>query len=317
MDKEGIKGTSVLSKAVALASVNAGDDMFGAYKATKQSRTETADKATRAKNYIADGGSEDEFVQLEKARKTMGKLSDFDKEAELDKLDERLKNGEIDYDEYYNKQGEIKYNANISYVGLATSLAQANAPERAYRLYDIKDRNIQKGINLAAMGYSARDYREMAKAVDSSGNGYLSKQEVIDYVANSDVKDKATLFDALYPYDIKYNPFGRATNYSVAQAGLAGKQSGATQIGGATNDFKVSSSGKSSGSSYGGYGGYRHGYSHRYGGGGGSSKKAALPKINAKSMAAATKKVKSTTVKLEPPSPKDFKVTTKFKEYKI
>lgn len=312
MDKEGIKGTSVLSKAVALASADASDDMFGAYKCTKQSRTETADKMTRARDYIKNGGSDEEFVQLEKARKTMGKLSDFDKDAELEKIDSQLANGEISYEEYYNKQGEIKYNANISRVGLATSLAQANAPQRAYKLYDIKDRNIQKGINLAAMGYSARDYREMAKAVDTSGNGYLSKQEVVDYVANSGVKDKATLFDALYPYDIKYNPFGRATNYSVSQAAEAGNRNGVASIGGSNNDFKISANSGSSGSSYGGYGGYR---SYGYGGGGG--RKAKVPTIDAKSMAAATKKAKGTTVKLEPPTPKTTKVATKFKKYEV
>lgn len=312
MDKEGIKGTSVLSKAVALASADASDDMFGAYKCTKQSRTETADKMTRARDYIKSGGSDEEFVQLEKARKTMGKLSDFDKDAELDKIDSQLANGEISYEEYYNKQGEIKYNANISRVGLATSLAQANAPQRAYKLYDIKDRNIQKGINLAAMGYSARDYREMAKAVDTSGNGYLSKQEVVDYVANSGVKDKATLFDALYPYDIKYNPFGRATNYSVSQAAEAGNRNGVASIGGSNNDFKISANSGSSGSSYGGYGGYRS-----YGYGGGGSRKAKVPTIKAKSMASATNKSKGTTVKLEPPTPKTTKVATKFKKYEV
>ena len=312
MDKEGIKGTSVLSKAVALASADASDDMFGAYKCTKQSRTETADKMTRARDYIKNGGSDDEFVQLEKARKTMGKLSDYDKDAELDKIDSQLANGEISYEEYYNKQGEIKYNANISRVGLATSLAQANAPQRAYKLYDIKDRNIQKGINLAAMGYSARDYREMAKAVDTSGNGYLSKQEVVSYVANSGVKDKATLFDALYPYDIKYNPFGRATNYSVSQAAEAGNRSGIASIGGSNNDFKISANSGSSGSSYGGYGGYRS-----YGYGGGGSRKAKVPTIKAKSMASATRSAKGTTVKLEPPTPKTTKVTTKFKKYEV
>ena len=59
----------------------------------------------------------------------------------------------------------------------------------------------------------------------------------------------------------------------------------------------------------GGYGGYRS-----YGGGG--RKKVAIPR--GKSMAAATKSAKGTTVKLEPPTPKTKpKVTTKFKKYDI
>ena len=69
--------------------------------------------------------------------------------------------------------------------------------------------------------------------------------------------------------------------------------------------------GSGSGSGYGGgYGGYR-----RYGGGG--SRKAKVPTIKAKSMASATRSAKGTTVKLEPPTPKTTKVTTKFKDYEI
>lgn len=56
-----------------------------------------------------------------------------------------------------------------------------------------------------------------------------------------------------------------------------------------------------------GYGGYR-----RRGGG---SRKVAMPK--AKSMASATRSAKGTTVKLEPPTPKTTKVTTKFKKYEV
>lgn len=57
-----------------------------------------------------------------------------------------------------------------------------------------------------------------------------------------------------------------------------------------------------------GYGGYRRS---------GGSKKAKVPKIDAKSMAAATRSVKGTKVKLEPPKPKTTKVTTKFKKYEV
>lgn len=74
----------------------------------------------------------------------------------------------------------------------------------------------------------------------------------------------------------------------------------------AKNAKPYSGNNKSSGRR--GYGGYRSG---------GGSRKAKVPKIDAKSMAAATNKSKGTTVKLEPPTPKTTKVTTKFKEYKI
>lgn len=310
MAKAGIKSNTTLSKAVALASVNADDELFGAYRATKQSRTETANKMDRARNYFRDGGSEDEFVQLEKARKTLGKLSEYDESAAQDENYRKLQRGEITAAEYHSKEDEIAYNANLSYVGLATSLAQANAPERGYRLYDIKDKNIQKGINLAAMGFTARDYRKMAKEVDANGNGYPSKQEIIDYVSRSDVADKATLYDALYYYKGSYNPFGSVTNYSRAQAAEAGRKNGVTAISNESGEFKISSA-DSSGSGY--SGGFRRGYRYK-GRSGGKSK---VPTINAKSMAAATKSVKGTSVKLTPPTPKTKVAAPKFKKYEV
>ena len=276
MSQSGIDSNTVLTKAIALASVNAEDEMFGAYQCTKKSRTETADKMARAKTYLKSGGSVEEYVKLEKARKTLGTLPDYDKEAELDKALNQLKSNKISEDEYYKKQSEIVYNANISYLGLATSLAQANSPARGYALYDIKASNIRKGINLAAMGFTARDYREMAKAVDADGNGYPKKQEIIDYVAKSNVKDKATLYDALYYYKSSYNPFGKVTNYSRAQAAKTGKANGVDSISSDSKDFEIKDDSEKSG----GYSGYRrYGRRRRYRrrGYGGSKAKAAKP----------------------------------------
>ena len=269
----GSKATSNLSKAVALASVGASDELFGAYEGTKKSRTETAIKMDRARNYISDGGSTKEFVKLEKARKTLGKLSDYDKEAELDNALAELKSGKINEAEYYQKQGEIKYNANISYVGLATSLAESNAPSRGYVLYDIKAKNVQKGINLAAMGFTARDYREMAKAVDADGNGYPKKQEIIDYVnSRTDIEDKATLYDALYYYKSSYNPFGTPTNYTREQAAENGKARGVEQISNEKGALKLKDDEESGKSGYRRYGRRRWRRWHRWGRGGHSSK---------------------------------------------
>lgn len=67
-------------------------------------------------------------------------------------------------------------------------------------------------------------------------------------------------------------------------------------------------SGNSLSSGRSGRGGYRKS---------GGSRKAKVPKINAKSMAAATRSAKGTKVKLEPPKPKTTKVTTKFKKYEV
>lgn len=268
----GVKSNTMLSKAVALASADANDDVFEAYGCKNKGRTESANKMNRARTYFRSGGSDDEFVKLEKARKTLGKLPTADEDAEIEKAHDQLAKGEITAAELIEKEKAIKYNANISYIGLATSLAQANAPERGYRLYDIKDRNIQKGINLAAIGYTARDYREMVKALDLDGNGYPSKKEVVNYVANSNIEDKATLFDALYSYQGS-NPFGSPTNYTRAQAAETGRRNGIESISDESGEFDLNEEQKSS-SGWGGYGGRYHYYGH---GGGGSSGKAKVP----------------------------------------
>ena len=77
------------------------------------------------------------------------------------------------------------------------------------------------------------------------------------------------------------------------------------------NTKPYSGNGKTSSKSGSGSG-YRSGGRRRSGG---KSKKVKAPA--AKSMAAATKKAKGTSVKLEPPAPKTYKVTTKFKDYEI
>lgn len=56
-----------------------------------------------------------------------------------------------------------------------------------------------------------------------------------------------------------------------------------------------------------GYGGYRRS----------GSRKSKVPKINAKSMASATKSVKGTSVKLTPPTPKTKVAAPKFKKYEV
>ena len=285
--KAGTTSNTALTKAVALAGAKADDDLFGAYGAIYKSRTETANKMTRARNYFKEGGSEKEYTKLELARRTLGKLPDDQKKSELDKLEKQLAKGEVDWAERDAREKSIEYNANISYLGLAASLAQANAPARGYRLYDIKDKNIQKGINLAAMGFTARDYKEMSKALDTNGNGYPSKQEIIDYVENSGFKDKATLFDALYYYQGKSNPFGTPTKYTREQAALMGKKNGVKAISGESEDIKLNPDEGSSDNGYRGY--YRGGYRRWHSWGGGRSRKGRQP-ISANNSAFKAKK---------------------------
>ena len=284
--KAGITSNTTLTKAVALASSDSNDELFGAYGATNKSRTESANKMVRARNYFKEGGSNDEYVKLETARRTLGKLSADDETKALNKIDKQLAKGEITLAEHDKQEKSIKYNANLSYVGLAASLAAANAPERGYRLYDIKDKNIQKGINLTAMGFTARDYKEMSKALDTNGNGYPSKQEIVDYVSKSNVKDKATLFDALYYYQGKSNPFGTPTNYTREQAALMGKKNGVKAISGTSEKMNLNPE-TSSGSGYRGY--YRGGYRRWHSWGGGRSRKGRQP-ISANNSAFKAKK---------------------------
>lgn len=330
IERAGMSGkTTTLGKAVALASVGADDDLFDAYGAGLQGRTETASKMNRAKTYLNDGGSIKEYVKLEKARKTLGKLPDYDENKEHEANDKRLAKGEISINDWKEAEKAIDYNANISYVGLATSFAQSNAPSRGYALYDIKAKNAQKGVNLAAMGYSARDYRNMVKQADKDGNGYLKTAEIRDFVANSGAKDKATLYDALYHYNGKYNPFGTPTKYTREQAAAVGKANKVEQISNETGDLNLKDDGSSTSSGYGSGYGRRGGYRRRGGGGGSSTVKTSVPikasdykasKATYKNAAEGLKsrssskkktKVKATpTVKVEPPK-------VKFKKYEV
>ena len=326
-----LKGSNALTYAVGLADAGANDDVFSAYGTTLQSRTETASKAQRAKDYLKNNGSVAEFAQLENAVKNLGKLSDVDRDKLEDEAYEKLERGEMSIDEYKTELKKIEYNANQSYVGKAVSLAMSGAPTRAYALYDIKEKNVQKGYNLAAMGIDSRKYREMSQACDTDGNGYLKTAEIRDYVANSDVEDKATLFDALCYYSNVRNPFGTPTHYSVEEAAEAGRRNGVTQIKvNAGEDNSTLAKDKSSGSGwYGGY--YRRGYGgwHRwrhYGSGKKKKKEYTAPKIKQSTYKASQRHYKdlasslqtrsgstalpTTTTKIEPPK-------VKFKKYEV
>lgn len=315
-----LKGGNGLTYAVGLADAGANDDVFAAYGTTLQSRTETATKAQRAKDYLKNNGSVEEFAQLENAVKTLGKLSDVDKGNLEDEAYAKLERGEMSIDEYNTELKKIAYNANQSHVGKAVSLAMSGAPARAYALYDIKEKNVQKGYNLAAMGIDSRKYREISQACDTDGNGYLKTAEIRDYVANSEYEDKATLFDALCYYNNVRNPFGTPNRYSVEEAAEVGKQNGVKQINANAGADNTTFAKDKSSSGSGWYSGYRRGY-RRYGGyrhyGGGSSE-AKVPSIDAKSMASAVKSAKATKVKLEPPTAKKVAAPKpKFKKYEV
>lgn len=271
-----LKGANALTYAVGLADAGANDDVFASYNTTVKSRTESASKADRAKEYLSNNGSVEEFAQLENAVKNLGKLSDVDKGKLEDEAYTKLKRGEMSIDDYNTELKKIDYNANMSYVGKSVSLALSGAPARAYKLYDIKGKNVQKGYNLAAMGIDSRQYREMSKACDKDGNGYLKTAEIRDYVANSDYEDKATLFDALCYYSRTRNPFGTPKKYSAEQAAELGKKKGVKQIkANAGADNTVFDEDASKGGRYGGY--YRRGRGWRRWGRGGHSSKAKVP----------------------------------------
>ena len=296
-----LKGGNALTYAVGLANAGASDDVFSAYNTTIKSRTESASKAQRAKEYFKNSGSIEEFAQLENAVKSLGKLSDVDKGNLEDEAYAKLKRGEMSIDDYNTELKKIDYNANQSYVGKSVSLALSGAPARAYKLYDIKAKNVQKGYNLAAMGIDSRKYREMSQACDKDGNGYLKTAEIREYVANSDFDDKATLFDALCYYSNVRNPFGTPKQYSAEQAAKLGRSMGVTQIKANTGADNTSFAEDSSANTgYSGY--YRRGYGWRSYGRRGSSSKAKVPApktIKASSLvkgeALVSKKSKSST----------------------
>ena len=159
----------------------------------------------------------------------------------------------------------------------------------------------------------------MAKAVDADGNGYPKKQEIIDYVSRSDVKDKATLYDALYYYKSSYNPFGAVTNYSRDDAAATGRKNGVKSISDETGELKLKPDTEKSSSYRKGYrrrrGYRRRGYRHYSGG---SSAKATVPKpkalkekdfVKGEALGSTSKSKSkaSKSVKLEPPELKRVK----------
>ena len=283
------KGNNALTYAVGLADAGANDDVFASYDTTIKSRTESASKAKRAKEYLKNNGSIGEFAQLEDAVRNLGKVPDVDKDRLEDEAYKKLQAHKMSIDDYNRELDKIDYNANLSYVGKAVSLAMSGAPDRAYNLYDIKLKNVQKGYNLAAMGIDSIKYREMSKACDKDGNGYLKTSEIRDYVASSDVEDKATLFDALCYYPNVRNPFGTPSTYTAEQAAKMGKRNGVKQIdvnGGKDNTKFVE--GKESSSNWqGGY--YRNGWHRWHRWGGGRSRKGRQP-ISANNSAFKAKK---------------------------
>ena len=325
-----LKGGNALTYAVGLADAGANDNVFSAYNTTIKSRTESASKAQRAKDYFKNNGSVDEFAQLENAVKNLGKLSDVDKGNLEDEAYAKLKRHEMTIDEYNTELKKIDYNANQSYVGKAVSLAMSGAPARAYNLYDIKEKSVQKGYNLAAMGIDSRKYREMSQACDKDGNGYLKTAEIRDYVANSDFEDKATLFDALCYYNNVRNPFGTPKRYSAEQAAAAGKRAGVTQIkaNAGVDGTVFAKDSSSSNSGYGGYSGYRKGYGgYKHRGYGGSSK-SKVPALKQSSYKASKRTYKDTAAMLKTSSSRSKGLSTagnvkveppkvKFKKYEV
>ena len=230
-DKHGLSSNSSLTTAVALASVKANKNVHGAYGTTVASRNESASKQQRAESYFKNGGSVNEYMQAVEVVKNGGSMTEKSEKAAMKKLNKKLSSGAITQEQYTVEAKRIQHStATMSYIGKATELARAGASNRLYILYDIKDKNVRKGRNLAAMGITARSFKSMKDKADTDGNGYLKKAEIIAYVKSSKYQDKATLYDAMYSWNSKKNPFGAVTNYSMEEARRVGKANGAKQI---------------------------------------------------------------------------------------
>lgn len=230
-EKRGLNTNSSLTTAVALASVKANKNVHGAYGTTVASRNETASKQQRAEDYFKNGGSVNEYMQAVEVVKNGGSMTEKSEKTAMKKLNKKLSSGAITQEQYTVEAKRIQHStATMSYIGKATELARAGASNRLYVLYDIKDKNVRKGRNLAAMGITARSFKSMKDKADTDGNGYLKKAEIIAYVKSSKYQDKATLYDAMYSWNSKRNPFGAVTNYSMEEARRVGKANGAKQI---------------------------------------------------------------------------------------
>ena len=188
------------SKALAIASVKGGRKVAEAFGATKKGTNDTKSAYARAKDYLKNGGSVEEYNALQKAIK-----------ANKDK-------------------------GSDSYMTKAIVLAKAGASDRAYALYDIKDYKVRQARNMSALGIKQSDIAKAKDKADTDGSGRVNKAEAMAYINSmkGDNAKKSVVLEGIYWYARKYgNPYG-SVDASAKQA--ADKKFKAKYSGGKSSD---------------------------------------------------------------------------------
>jgi len=172
------------SKALAIASVKGGRKVAEAFGTTKKGTNDTKSAYARAKDYLKNGGSVEEYNALQKAIK-----------ANKDK-------------------------GSDSYMTKAIVLAKAGASDRAYALYDIKDYKVRQARNMSALGIKQSDIAKAKSKADTDGSGRVNKAEAMAYINSmkGDNAKKSVVLEGIYWYARKYgNPYG-SVDASAKQA---------------------------------------------------------------------------------------------------
>lgn len=166
---------SKTATALAIASAGGNKKIAKAFGVNAKSGDDMVSPIERAKSYLKNGGSIEEYKRLQKA----------------------IKNS--------------KDKSNDGYMTKALALARAGASNRAFNLYDIKDYKVQQARNMASLGITQADIAKAKKAADSDGSGRVNKAEAMAYINSlkGDKAKKSVTLEGIYWYARKYgNPYG-------------------------------------------------------------------------------------------------------------
>lgn len=165
--------TNKTSKALALASSGANEKLAKAYGLTDKGARELKSSYKRAKEFLKNGGTVEEYTALNKAVKGQ----------------------------------KVKGN---NYAGIASVLASVGAEKRAYALFDLKADKVQRGINMAALGIKPNDLAKHKTKADADGNGYIKKNEALSYLSGAKLSkaEKSVIYESMYYWGKNKNPYG-------------------------------------------------------------------------------------------------------------
>lgn len=144
-----------ITKAMAIEGAGASIKLHKAYGTNKRGENDDKSPMDCAKHYFKNGGSMEEYRDLKKVKDSVPKMTS-------------------------GGSGKADFRA------LASELLQHGAPKRAYYAFDIRQDNLQKAINAAAVGLTAKELKQIK---DSVGDG-RKDADLEAAIANSGLSDK-------------------------------------------------------------------------------------------------------------------------------